>query len=84
MFEVINASMDDSEIKMGRGLKRENLLNEQNRILTLLRNNGYYTFSKEYIDYNIDTNYAEDYIAVDINIKNISVSRSHAKISINE
>jgi outer membrane protein assembly factor BamA len=70
MFEVINASMDDSEIKMGRGLKRENLLNEQNRILTLLRNNGYYTFSKEYIDYNIDTNYSEDYIAVDINIKN--------------
>lgn len=70
MFQIIDASMDESFIKIGRTLKRENLLDEQNRILTLLRNSGYYTFSKEYIDFNIDTNYAGDYIAVDINIKN--------------
>ncbi|MES2727294.1 MAG: BamA/TamA family outer membrane protein [Bacteroidota bacterium] len=70
LYELINATISESNIKIGRSFNREDFLNEQNRITTNLRNNGYYTFAKEYIDFNIDTNYAEDYLAVDININN--------------
>jgi hypothetical protein len=27
-------------------------------------------FAKEYIDFNVDTNYSSDYVAIEINIKN--------------
>jgi len=70
MYRLVQASLDESFIKMGKSLKRENLLDEQNRILSLLRNSGYYSFSKEYIDFNIDTNYNSEYVAIEINIKN--------------
>jgi hypothetical protein len=70
IYKLVQASLDDSYIKMGKSLKRENLIEEQNRILNLLRNNGYYTFAKEYIDFNVDTNYSSDYVAIEINIKN--------------
>lgn len=70
LFELLNATLNESNIKIGRGLNREDLLNEQNRMTTILRNNGYYTFAKEYIDFNMDTNYIEDFVAIDININN--------------
>ena len=70
LFELLNATLNESNVKIGRGFNREDLLNEQNRITTILRNNGYYTFAKEYIDFNMDTNYAEDFVAIDININN--------------
>lgn len=70
IYRLVQASLEDSYIKIGKSLKRENLLDEQNRILNLLRNSGYYTFAKEYIDFNVDTNYQSDYVAIEINIKN--------------
>ena len=70
IYEIVQTSLDESFIKIGHSFKRENLLNEQNRILNLLRNKGYYTFAKEFIDFKSDTNYKSDYIAIEINIKN--------------
>jgi outer membrane protein assembly factor BamA len=70
VFDLLNASINESFIKMGKSLKRENLLDEQNRILNIMRNNGYYKFAKEDVDFNIDTNYSDNYIAVELNIKN--------------
>lgn len=70
IYETVNATLDESFIKIGHSFKREDLLNEQNRILNLLRNKGYYTFAKEYITFNSDTNYKSNYIALEINIKN--------------
>lgn len=70
IYEIVHTSLYESFIKIGHSFKRENLLNEQNRILNLLRNKGYYTFAKEFIDFKSDTNYKSDYIAIEINIKN--------------
>ena len=70
IYNIVNASLDESFIKLGHSFKREDLLNEQNRILNLLRNKGFYTFSKEFIDFKTDTNYSNAYIALEINIKN--------------
>lgn len=70
IYEIVNGSLDESFIKVGRSFKREDLLNEQNRVLNLLRNQGYYSFAKEFITFNTDTNYKSDFIAVEINIKN--------------
>jgi len=70
IYEIVHTSLYESFIKIGHSFKREDLLNEQNRILNLLRNKGYYTFAKEFIDFKSDTNYKSDYIAIEINIKN--------------
>ncbi len=70
IYEIVYSSINESFIKLGRSFKREDLLNEQNRVLNLLRNAGYYSFAKEFINFNTDTNYLNNQIAIEINIKN--------------
>jgi outer membrane protein assembly factor BamA len=55
LFLLIEKNMSQSFIKTGIGFHHDELKKEQARIVDLLRNNGYYSISTEYIDFDVDT-----------------------------
>jgi outer membrane protein insertion porin family len=52
---LLNESMSEALIDIGQRYQEENLTLERERIDRMLRNNGYYSFSREYITYQADT-----------------------------
>lgn len=67
---ILNANKSESFLRYGDKMKLENLYNEQNRITNVLRNNGYFSFRKEEINFDIDTTEGNFKVAVAPNINN--------------
>jgi len=59
-----------SEIKKGGIYEQTNLDAERNRIDDLLKNNGYYNFSRQYVIINVDTTWGEKEVALELVIQN--------------
>jgi len=57
IFRIINDNVDDSYIKKNTRYDQENLSKERERIDLLLKDFGYYDFSRQYIDYQVDTTF---------------------------
>lgn len=55
MLSIILADRKQSLVKEGQRYDQDNLTRERERIDALLRDNGYYDFSRQYIDYRVDT-----------------------------
>jgi len=55
LYTYINESKNQSFIKKGTRLDEDILQLERNRISTLLKNLGYYYFTKDYVNFNVDT-----------------------------
>jgi outer membrane protein assembly factor BamA len=55
MRKVLLRNMDDSYLHTGDCYIEDNFSAERSRIATLLRNNGYYTFSPKMVSFDIDT-----------------------------
>lgn len=51
----------------------DNLIREKNRITDILRNNGYYYFSRDYINYDVDSNYQSNFVLLSVNVRNPGV-----------
>jgi len=71
-------------IRKGRNYEVESLQKERDRITTMLRNDGYYLFSKEYIYFEIDSSLGTHQVDVKIGIKNPIVKVEGSKDSIVE
>lgn len=59
-----------SDIRLGNRLSLENILKEKNRVNEQFRNSGYFTFSKDYVKVDLDTNMGDFHAMVGINIAN--------------
>ncbi len=82
---IVSANSDDSYLREGNPLKLENLFNEQNRITELLRSNGYYSFTKEAIEFDFDTAWESGYRSfIGLNIKNPENFKQHEIFSIKD
>jgi outer membrane protein assembly factor BamA len=80
---IVYANSDDSYLREGNPLKLENLFNEQNRITELLRSNGYYSFTKEAIEFDFDTAWESGFKSfIGLNIKNPENFKQHEIFSI--
>lgn len=55
IYKVIRANKKDSFIKKGQRYREDNLSKERERIDVLLKDNGFYDFSRQYIDFPMDT-----------------------------
>lgn len=84
IHDLIRSNMKESHIVSGRGLDHSNLSKEQDRLLTLLRNNGYFTMSKDFIDFDIDTAAGDYFANVGINIQNPDELVTHKKYYVND
>lgn len=56
---------------------------ERKRITSLLKENGFFKFSKEYIYYKVDTSKSDFYADVDLNIINMNDSSIHQQYTLN-
>jgi outer membrane protein insertion porin family len=57
IFRIINDNVDESYIKKNTRYDQENLTKERERVDLLLKDFGYYDFSRQYIDYQVDTSF---------------------------
>ncbi|MGB5929604.1 MAG: BamA/TamA family outer membrane protein [Cyclobacteriaceae bacterium] len=53
--ELISSTMEESPIEIGENYETRDLDAERTRIDELLKNNGYYDFSRQYLVFNVDT-----------------------------
>lgn len=84
IYDLVSKNMNESFIKTGSGLRHENLLKEQDRVITLLRNNGYFGMSKDFVDFDVDTNAPDGFVKLGLNIINRTDTAVHKKYYINE
>lgn len=60
IVRLVNKSRRESTIKKGARYRQDDLSAERDRIDLLLKDNGYYDFSRQYIDYSVDTSMLGD------------------------
>lgn len=53
ILELLNKSKEEENLVVGKIYTQDNAIQERQRVETLLKNNGFYTFSKSYIEYNV-------------------------------
>ncbi|AFL85253.1 outer membrane protein/protective antigen OMA87 [Belliella baltica DSM 15883] len=53
IYQLLNKNSNQTEIKVKSRYEQAQLSRERQRVEDFLKNNGYYTFSKSYIEYNV-------------------------------
>ena len=74
---LIFASKEESLLKIGDRYNQENLTDERTRIERLLQNNGYYGFSRQYINYVVDTTIGDHKMAIELKILKPAENTNH-------
>lgn len=90
--DIILADSLESLVKRGKIYNVEILQQERNRLEILLKNEGYYTFSKHYVHFEIDSSLQSNQLDINIGIKkfqqtfsgNRYVKVPHEKFKINK
>ncbi len=55
--QLLRESEDESLLQKGENYNQSNLTEERERIDELLKNNGYFSFSRQYVEFEVDTAY---------------------------
>lgn len=79
LYDLLTANSPDALVKVGRRLSHEVLLKEEKRVVDLLRNNGYFTFTDDHVSFNIDTTGHNGYVFLSLNVVNRSMYERHEK-----
>lgn len=53
IYEILNRNKKNSNLKKGEIYEQSNLVSERDRVEDLLKNTGFYMFSKSYVEYNV-------------------------------
>ena len=83
LYDIIKGNEKEALVIPGYRLKQDVLLDEQKRIVSLLRNYGYYTFSTEFVGFDVDTANNNGNVNVSLNILNKGIYEVH-KVHINK
>lgn len=85
LFELINKSKKNSFLNVGEGYNQDNFSKERERIDLLFKENGYYDFSRQYVEFDIDTAFRKGQkIAVQVIINDPAKRGHHKKFIIDE
>lgn len=80
---ILREDRNASKIRAGEIYSQANLSNERDRIENLLKDRGYYDFTRKYIDFDIDTAFrAGRKVAIRININNPPRKAKHKQFVI--
>lgn len=67
---LLNSNLSSTLFAKGKAVELETINLERNRLTNQLRNNGYFDFSKDYIDFELDTNLNTHTVDVIITVSN--------------
>lgn len=84
IYELVKSSMSNSFIINGNRFDQDNIYKEQERIVNLLQNNGFYVFTKEFVGFDTDTAIGNYNAYIALNIRNKSDTIRHKKYMIND
>jgi outer membrane protein insertion porin family len=71
ILRILAHNKGESHLKKGENYDQQKLTRERERIDLLLKDHGYYNFSRQYIDYDVDTAFRQSgKVGVRISIKN--------------
>ncbi len=83
VYNLVVQDANNSLIKKGQRYQEDNFTLERERIDLFLKDNGYYDFSRQYIDFNIDTTLLEDrQLAVMMTIRDPAKRGYHKQFTI--
>ncbi|HLP20901.1 MAG TPA: hypothetical protein VK174_11400, partial [Chitinophagales bacterium] len=80
---IVRESRKNTFLKKGDGFSVLNLKNERERIETVLRNSGFFFFSREYVTFDFDTFTTRQVVNIKITINQPSDSTQHEQYRIN-
>jgi outer membrane protein assembly factor BamA len=80
--ELIQNEWNKSLLKGGKRLEFDLLTQERERVFNLLRNNGYYLFKKDYIEFSIDTSQVQNNATVKLMVNAPQESEKHTAFTI--
>jgi outer membrane protein assembly factor BamA len=80
--QLIERHKEEAFLLENTRYRQENFEKERDRLESLLKNNGYYDFSRQYIDFNLDTTYSDKGVATQIVIRNPGNRSSHKLFSV--
>lgn len=81
---ILDQKRVNNRLKKGENYSVITLTDEREAIFNLLRNEGYFDFHRQFIDFSIDTLRGRYKANVEINIKNPAGSRPHTRYQIEE
>lgn len=81
---ILDQKKTNSKLKKGENYSVITLTDEREAIFNLLRNEGYFDFHRQFIDFSIDTLRGRYRANVEINIKDPAGSRPHTRYQIEE
>lgn len=84
ILELLNKSKRSSYLKVGDQYDQDHFSSERERLDFLMKDNGYYDFSRQYIEYNIDTTYKDRKVAVQVVINDPARRSYHKKFFLTE
>jgi outer membrane protein assembly factor BamA len=82
VLHLIKIHKEESFLIPATRYRQENFEKERDRLESLLKNNGYFDFSRQYIEFNLDTTYNQRGVATQIAIRNPINRNSHKVFSI--
>lgn len=77
IYNILEADKNNSLVKKGKTFSSTMLIDERERILNLLKNHGYYDFSREYVYFDLDSTLGNHKIDVSIGLKNPGLYKRH-------
>jgi outer membrane protein insertion porin family len=85
LFDLVVKNKNGSNLVVGEAYDQRNFSNERERLDLLFKDNGYYDFSRQYIEFDIDTAYRSGHrIAVKLIINNPLKRTHHKKFMVDE
>jgi outer membrane protein insertion porin family len=85
IYKLITKRKDLSHLQEGQRYEQSNFTKERERLDILMKDNGYFDFSRQYIEFEIDTSFLADHrIAVMVVIKEPAKRGYHKKFYINK
>lgn len=80
--KILNDTLDETYLKKGKVLDVDMITKERNRLTNVLRNMGYYDFTKDVIDFELDTLKKDGNVNIIISVANKSDDERFVKKSI--
>ncbi len=84
MLSVLIGSARNSKVKAGDNYDQGKLTEERERLETLMKNNGYYTFSRQFVEFNVFRDPDTTALALEILINRPQDSKQHKRYTLDE
>lgn len=82
ILKIITENVENNIVNAGDPYQQDKLADERNRITALLKNNGYFDFTRQYITYQVDTTVGDHKVAIRLSVLNPQAAAQHKSFTL--